>query len=255
MKKMMKSTLALLALGALVLALAGALVYAAGTSLSITVDDPVIGACDGDGNAQVTFDYSVLSTGAADAATVTAEVVGSGNPPETVGTIASGNVTNGGGWAFAGRNKTAEGSFDLTLAAGTFTVKVCVAQHGSQGNPDKVACKEVTFTVTCNEERCSTREFFGQTPHNFHLCSPNANIEIQFRGNFGSSANLKITGPNSFELGDSANREGESCNYHYNWDLGNEDTFVLGTYTIEVTGNGNTMSHSVDIDRECPGRP
>ena len=248
--KKTKSTLVVLGL-TLLLALAGVLVYAAGTSLSITVDDPIIGDCV-DGSAQVTFDYSVISTGAADAATVTAEVVGVSSA-ETVGTIASGNVTNGGGWTFAGRTKTAEGSFSLSLEEGTYTVKVCVTQHGSQGNPDKVACREVTFTVSCAGGTCPTREFFGETPNNVHLCGSKANIEIQFRGNFGSSADLKITGPDSFKLEDSVPVDGSSCNYHYNWDLGNEETFVFGPYTIEVTGNGNTMSRSVDINRECPG--
>jgi hypothetical protein len=64
-------------------------------------------------------------------------------------------------------------------------------------------------------------------------------MEVQFRGNFGASANLEIDGPDvsNFIRTDPVSGEGHSYNYHFNWNphdpQGNADA---GVYTFRVNG-------------------
>jgi hypothetical protein len=240
--KKTKSTLVVLGL-TLLLAVAGAVVYAAGTSLSVLIDS-VSYNCD---NGSVLVQYTVRSTAAADAATVTATIAGVDQG--TIQTIASGNVNDGGGWVFSGRNKSAEGSYttSIALANGSYTVEVCATQAGSNGNPDKTACASTTLVVACGASPCSG-EAFGEIPANKNLCKANGHINFQFRGDFGETATLVITGPDGNWVSDQipVGRDGLSCNYHYNWDPGT-DNGGAGTYSFKVTGNGHELTYGADL--------
>jgi hypothetical protein len=230
---------------ALLLALATryvTLAYAAGTGLSITFGDATI-VCKGDGTgATVTFQWTVTSSGAADAATVTGQIDGGSIFP--LPGIAAGNVATGGGWTFTPRIKTADGSYSTVLPNGTHTLTVCVTQAGSNGNPDKTACSTQTVVVNCaSSEPCANAQVFGEVPANKNLCLANGHIEVQFSGNFGDSASLEIDGPNGsgFSRTDAVSRAGDSCNYHFNWDPHDEQgNGGAGAYTFTVTGNSQT---------------
>jgi hypothetical protein len=236
---------------ALLLAVAagiGGLAYAAGTALSISFGTPSV-VCNGDGTATVKFTYTVSSTGAADAATVSGQL--DDGIITNIATIADGNVNDGGGWTFAGRNKTYTGSVELdSVSEGSHTYTVCADQNGSGGNPNKHACNSITLSVDCaSGDSCSNTAVFGELPHNTNLCSANGQIEVQFHGDFGDTANLTITGPNSFSFSTTVNKAGDSCNYHYNWNprptnatpnpgTGNGGA---GQYTFLITaGSGGT---------------
>ena len=190
------------------------LAYAAGTSLSISFDDATVD-CASDGSAQVTIHYTVTSTAAADEAAVTGQI--DEGDSFDITTIPSGNVNGGGGWTFFGRVKTFSGTFTTTLDAGSYTFTVCAEQHGTDR---KSACNTQTVTVDCQPTAtCEDTSVFGELPHNTNLCSAQGVIEIQFHGSFGENANLTISGPNGFTYSTTVGRNGNSCNYHYNWDL------------------------------------
>lgn len=239
---------------ALLLAVAagvGGLAYAAGTALSISFGTPSI-ACNGDGTADVSFTYTVTSSGAADAATVSGQL--DGGTVTNIATIASGNVNDGGGWTFGGRYKTYVGHVDLTeVSEGSHTYTVCVDQAGSGGNPDKHVCESVSFSVDCDPaDACSNTSVYGELPHNKNLCSANGHIEVQFHGSFGDTANLTITGPNDFSFSTTVNRAGDSCNYHYNWNPrpdGGTGNGGAGDYTFTITaGSGGTSGPLTDTE-------
>lgn len=216
--------------------------YAAGTSLSVSFSAPSI-VCNGTEGASVTFYYTVTSTGAADAAVVTGQI--NSGPVFSITTIAAGNVNTGGGWTFSGRDKTFSGTYQTTLANGTYTFTVCATQNGANGNPNKSACNSETVVINCATDAltCANTAPFGEVPHNTNLCSASGQIEIQFRGDFGAAANLEITGPNGFSFSTTVDRAGDSCNYHYNWNprpAGGTGNGGAGTYTFTATGNNQT---------------
>ena len=219
-------------IGSLVLlAVATAVVVYGAISLSVSFSDPTI-ACNSDGTATVTFGYTVTS-GDSSAATVTGSV-DAGTPFALTG-INAGSGT--GAWTINGSTKTADGSYSTTLTDGQHTFTVCATQPGSGGNPDKTGCATQTVTINCPATSgCDTTEVFGEVPANKNLCLANGTIQIQFRGNFGETANLEIDGPNNFSLAVAVNRAGDSCNYHYNWDPGTGNGGA-GGYTFKVTGN------------------
>jgi hypothetical protein len=239
-----------------IVVLAAVALLAAGTSLSI-VFSPTTVTCNGDGTANVTFDWTVTSTAAADAATVTGQV--DGGTIFSLPGIAAGNVTNGGGWTFAGRMKTADGSYTTTLANGTHTFTVCATQAGSNGNPDKTACATTTVTVDCTStSACANAEVFGEVPANRNLCLANGHIEIQFQGDFDDIASLKIDGPTGtgFTKTVYVDRAGNSCNYHYNWDPQDSDgNGGPGTYSFTVNGNSKTLTFGADLLCTVHGNP
>jgi hypothetical protein len=230
-------------LALLILALATRFVtvgYAAGTGLSITFGDATI-VCKGDGTgANVTFQWTVTSTGAADAATMTGQI--DGGSVFALPGIASGSIATGGGWNVGGRLKTADGTYSTVLANGSHTLTVCATQKGSNGNPDKTACSSQTVVVNCfSSDPCANAQVFGEVPANKNLCLANGHIEVQFSGNFGDPASLEIDGPNGsgFSRTDSVSRAGDSCNYHFNWDPHDtQGNGGAGAYTFTVNGNG-----------------
>jgi hypothetical protein len=212
----------------LLLAAASGIVIYAGIPTTLVFGDAVFGVCNPDGSTSVTFSYTITSN-SNDQAVVTATL--DGNDLGTIQTIASG--------AWEGTSqKTASGSYTTTLASGQHTLEVCAAQNGYPQNPDKGDCKSQTVSVTCpvNDELCSLTQVFGEVPHNKNLCLANGHIEIQFRGNFGETADLLIEGPNNFSLPVVVDRAGDSCNYHFNWDP-NGNNGGPGGYTFTVTGN------------------
>lgn len=223
---------------------------AAGTGLSIS---PSVGSitCNGDGTATAVIDYLVTSAGGADAAALTYDA--NGGTKVSLGTIAAGNVVDGGGWTFNGRYKTYSGEFSLSgLANGTYDVEVCAVQNGS---PAKGACSTVRVVVNCTStDTCATTEAFGDVPSNKNLCSANGNIEVQFRGSFGPTATLVITGPSDSNYSKSVPvaRDGDSCNYHYNWDA-SSDNGGPGTYTFDVTGNSHSLEFGATLSCNTPG--
>jgi hypothetical protein len=203
-----------------------------GTVLSALIYNTEV-ECRSDGSgADVTLDYSVISTAAANSAELTLVVDGDAY---AIGTIASGNIDDGGGWTFSGRTKTAEGSVSHFLESGQYFVQVCATQSGAQGRLPKTACSDAVSVVVpaCpSSTECSVHEFFGNiVTHNVN-CTASNTIPIQFRGNFGPSATLAIDGPSGYYLNVSVARSGDSCNYTNNdW-----SPSVSGTYTIRVNG-------------------
>jgi hypothetical protein len=220
-----------------------------GTSLSVALDAPVV-TCREDGlGADVTAAYTVLSTGSADSAVMTATV---GATDYALPTIASGNVAGGGGWTFAGRTKSAEGEFGTYLANGSYTLSVCAVQSGANGRISKQACSAATtVNIDCIvpvTDPCALASVRGEVPANKNLCKANGHINVQFEGSFGTTASLVITGPegSGISLTVPVDRAGESCNYHYNWDPNGLD--AAGTYTFDVNGGGLEFSASLYCD-------
>ena len=241
---------------AIAIALAvGAVTWAAGTALGITFGTPKVDCPDG----SVTVDYTI-STTAADGASVTAKLTDANNV--TVGTpntysIPAGNVV--GGWTFAGRTKTYDGTFQTSgLSDGDYLLQVCVTQAGSVGNPSKTICQTQPIHIACGEQivnPCASVSPFGEVQGNKNL-SDHSTVQIQFEGNFGSSAHVEITDSDGGFVG-SANidRAGESCNYHANWKFTTGDGADIygnhgpGVYTITITGiNNETYEFAVTLN-------
>jgi len=229
-------------------------VQAAGTSLSVVFGEATI-ACKADGSgADVAFAWTVTSTGSADSAVMTGQVDGGG--VFALPGIASGNVTAGGGWTFAGRMKTSDGSYSTVLANGTHSLTVCATQSGANGNNLKMACETQTVTVNCQSaDPCANSEVFGEVIANKNLCSANGHINIQYRGNFGPQSSLYIEGPNGFTRNYAVDRAGDSCNYHYNWDP-NDNNGGAGSYGFTVNGNAQSpLVFSADLSCTTGGNP
>lgn len=219
-----------------------------GTGLSVVLT-LVNQICNANGTADVTVSYSVVSTGAADAATVTYTV--DGGAVQSLPSIAAGNIDDGGGWTFDGRTKTAGGQFTLTLASGGHSIEVCGVQNGSNGNEDKLACQTLNVVVQCSSTNACERvtEVFGEVPSNKNVCKNNTPVQIQFKGNFGDPALMSITGPKSFNSGPiQVNRSGDSCVYHYNWFPATNGG--AGTYQFSINNGQFTFS----ADLSCSSR-
>jgi hypothetical protein len=224
---------------------------AAGTSLTVSFDTPVVTCPDGAVSAPYT-----ISTTAADAATVVESLrAGDGS---TVAThdyaIAAGNASTGGGWVFAGRTKTRDGVFTTSgVPNGTYELEVCVTQAGSGGNPNKKTCSVETILVSCEvaEETACTAAPFGEVIGNTKISS-NAAAEIQFRGDFGPSALVTVVG-NGFSDSATIPQNGNSCTYHANWKFQNANGADLfgqngpGNYQVTVTGNNKTLQFTVNV--------
>lgn len=117
-----------------------------GTRLSVTGHEAT-NECVDEKTAAVTLDYKVVSTAAADSATVTASV--DGGEPVVVGAIASGAE----GWTFDGRTKTATGTADFKLENGEHKIVFCVTQSGANGRNPKTTCSEaVLVKVDCAKD-------------------------------------------------------------------------------------------------------
>lgn len=221
--------------------------FAAGTSLSIVFDEATI-ACRTDGTgADVNFGWTVTSTGSADSAVVTGQV--NGGDVFALPGIASGNAASGGGWTFAGRMKTADGSYSTTLANGTYTLEVCATQSGANGTAAKTSCATQTVTVNCTSpDPCANAQVFGEIPANKNLCKANGHIQTQFSGSFGETATLLIEGPadTGFTRETQVNRAGDSCNYHDNWDP-QDGNGGPGTYTFRVNPVPNSTDEAYEF--------
>jgi hypothetical protein len=233
---------------------AAATIWAAAPVMTLTFGIPSV-VCTTTGGS-VSASYTIATT-AGDAAAVTETLSMNGTDVLSHSfSIASGNVLNGGGWNFAGRTKTFDGTFTTSgLPNGDYTLEVCAAQNGANGNPGKAVCQSETITVSCGAvaPSCASGPF-GEVVGNPQL-KQQAPVEINFRGDFGDSAVLTITGPNGgFTEPASINRDGNSCNYHANWKLndpyrggdiyGNDGP---GTYVITVTGNGHALTFQATI--------
>lgn len=229
----------------------GVLAYAAGTALSISFSDATID-CQNDGSAEVTFHYTVTSTGAADAATVTGQL--DEGDSFNLTTIASGNADSGGGWTFQGRNRTFSGTYTTTLTSGSHTLTVCAEQHGAQR---KSACEETTVEVTCTTTpstptttaSCEGTYVYGGVTGSTSLCSA---INITFHGDYGQIANLTIYGPNGFTYSTTVARDQTSCDYSYDWDptSGGTGNGGGGLYILMVTAGSGGSSGSLTIFQE-----
>ena len=247
-----RSTTAL-ALGIFVSAAAS--IWAAGTTLTILFGAPTV-VCTTSGGS-VSAGYTITTT-AADAAGVTETLTLNGNEVTSHGfTIPAGNVSNGGGWTFAGRTKTYDGTFTTSgLADGTYSLEICAAQAGANGNPSKGVCQSETIVVNCGATvptACSSAPF-GEVVGN-HNISVNATAQVNFRGDFGSSATLDITGPSAFTASATVDGDGNSCNYHANWKFTNGNGADVygndgpGTYTLVVTGNGHSLTFWTTLEQ------
>lgn len=234
--------------------LASTLLYAA-TQLSITFSDPVV-TCNSElSGASVVLDYTVTSTGATDAATVTGEITGTvsaTNASYDSGTIAldgipSGCTTDGTGWdcSGTGSSKTASGSYTATLPNGTYTFSVTATQSGSASGKTTTNTENVVVNCTAPPtDVCANVSPFGDIVGNPSLHQANGVIPIHWKGDFGSSATIEITGGtpgSSFSTTVDATQSGESCVYQAVWDPRNGNNGGPGTYTFTITGdNGNT---------------
>jgi hypothetical protein len=231
--------------------LAGTAAFAQGTSLSVVVSAEAAACVNG--ISAVTVNYTVTSTGAADAATVGYSVnLGSSVP---LPTIASGVAPIGGWTQGIGRNKTATGQFVLNLSNGEYDIEVCAAQNGTDAKSD---CNSVHVQVLCTEvEACDqSAVLFGEVAGNKNLCKSDARINVQLKGLFGPTAGLEVKN----ELGDvvqtvSTDRAGDSCVYHWNVNPKDWSSMTPGLYTFKVTGqNGATYSFSAPLVCSVPGK-
>jgi hypothetical protein len=220
-----------------------------GTSLSVLVDDPVVTCAAGGGSATVDITYSVASTAAADAASITLQIIGDASSIDAAA-IASGCVADGGDWTCNGRTKTADRSYSTTLANGTYTIQICATQNGSGGRLPKTACSQIkNITVDCPVElpapACPS-SYFGEFSGNTNLCNGSP-IQVNFTGDFGETATLNITGPDYSDT-ISVDRDGDSCNYHASWDANGpgKPVAIHGEYTFTV--NGTTVTKTLDCD-------
>jgi hypothetical protein len=226
---------------------------AAGTALSVVFDTPVVTCPDGG----VSAPYTITTT-AADAASVVETLRTSGANPTIVSsnqyTIAAGNVSTGGGWTFAGRTKTHDGIFTASnVPNGTYQLDVCATQSGSGGNLNKTTCSTEDIVVNCGTvlTTACTEAPFGEVIGNNKISS-NATAEIQFRGDFGPSANVAVVG-NGFSDSASISQNGNSCTYHANWKFQNANGADLfgangaGSYQVTVTGNGKTLQFTINL--------
>jgi hypothetical protein len=237
----------------LTIAMAGILtisVIAAGTALVVSFDTPVV-TCPIGG---VSAPYTIATT-AGDAATVVETLtLNEAVVASKQYVVASGNVSTGGGWLFAGRTKTRDGVFTTSgLVNGTYQLEVCATQAGSAGNPNKKTCAVETIVVNCDLVLTTpcTEAPFGEVVGNTHIGS-HAAAELQFRGDFGPSALVTVAGP-GFSDSASINQNGNSCTYHANWKFQNANGSDLsgdggpGSYLVTVTGNGHTLTFLVDL--------
>jgi hypothetical protein len=253
--KWTKSPLRLIAVAGVMLASA-AVVWAGGTVLSIGFETPTVTCPNGNVSAAYT-----ISTTAADGASVS-ETLYLGDPLDNhvfasnSYTILSG--TGAGGWTSSGgRTKTHDGTFTAAAVPnGTYTLEVCATQAGSGGNSNKTTCQTETIVVDCNDtvsDNACRLTAFGEVVGNLHISSK-ATVQINVKGNFGDSANIRITGPNGYDSGDfSISQNGNSCNYHANWKF-NESSGAdiygnggAGDYTVTVTGNGQSLVFVVTL--------
>lgn len=242
------------ALAVAIVAGAAATIWAAAPTMMLTFGVPSVVCTTGGGS--VSASYTITTT-AGDAAAVTETLSLNGTDVLSHNlTIASGNVLNGGGWNFAGRTKTFDGTFTASgLPNGEYTLEVCAAQNGSNGNPGKAVCQSETIIVSCGsvDSACASAPF-GEVVGNPHL-NQQAPVEINWKGDFGDSPVLTITGPNTgATVSETINRDGNSCNYHANWKLndpyrggdicGNDGA---GMYVFTVTGNGHTITFQATV--------
>jgi hypothetical protein len=86
--------------------------------------------------------------------------------------------------------------------------------------------------------------------------STTATAQLQFRGDFGDPATVRILGPNGYDSDPFSIKEnGNSCNYHINWSFtashGNGSDVTgnggPGTYRVYVTGNLNSFFFDVTL--------
>lgn len=239
-----------------IIAAAATTIWAAAPVMTLTFGIPTV-VCTNSGGS-VSASYTIATT-AGDAAAVTETLrLNNTDVLSNSFTIASGNVVNGGGWNFAGRaTKTFDGTFTASnLANGEYTLEVCAVQNGANGNPGKSICQSETVVISCGaaDSACSSRPF-GEIVGNPEL-KQQAPVQINFKGDFGDSALLTISGPNGGGVEPaSINRDGNSCNYHANWKLstpykggdiyGNDGP---GVYVFTVTGNGNVLTFTAAIN-------
>jgi hypothetical protein len=222
----------------------------AGTTLSVSFGDATI-VCDGSGSAFVSFDWTVTSTGSADSAVLTASI--DGGTPIALGTIASGNVTGGGGWTFAGRMKTADSSYTTTLANGVHSFQVCATQSGANGNQNKMSCTTQSVTVNCQStDPCANETVHGElTGQADNICGNNP-INVQFSGFFGPAPTMTISGPSGTLLSTPVLRNGSSCQYNYQWDkAGNTGA---GSYVFSMNGNGQSIEFPKTFECKVNGK-
>jgi hypothetical protein len=139
-------------------------------------------------------------------------------------------------------------------------LEVCAVQAGSNGNPSKSICQTETILVNCAQQvTACTAAPFGETPANLHI-RDHATAQLQFHGDFGDPATVRITGPNGSSAFDSDNfsigENGNSCNYHANWSFtgsnGNGADLTgnagAGLYHVVVTGNGRQLAYDVTLN-------
>jgi len=240
---------------ALALVVVGGISAWAAVTLTIAFGSPDV-ECTIDG-AHVSVDYTIGSTDAAPSAVVETLRDSSNATTATHSyNIVGANVA--GGWIVKGRIKNYDATFQATgLADGDYSLEVCVTQPGSGGNAEKKICQTTTITVNCGQawvNACANTAPFGEVVGNKHI-SDNSTAQIQFEGDFGSTAHLEITDSNGGYVGSAdINRNGESCNYHANWKFTNgsgADIFGNngpGTYTVKVTGNGKNLTFSTTLN-------
>jgi hypothetical protein len=232
------------------LLLSGSAAFGQGTGLSVSVSAET-GVCV-NSLSPVTVNYTITSTGAADAATVGYSV----NAGAVVGLpgVAGGLTADGGGWTKGnGSNKTATGQFIINLANGDYDIEVCAEQNGADKKSD---CSSVHVQVACAQvDKCDQAAVrFGEVVGNKNLCKSDARINVQLKGLFGANAVLEVKDGNGGTVQTlSTSRNGDSCVYHWNLDpktwIGAQPP-AAGLYMFTVTGD-NSASYVFSADLVC----
>lgn len=210
-----------------------------GTALSATAQLDSVTCSKGNGTAALSG--TVSTTGSVDSVEISAQVDG--------GAAANVGVIEPQAFQHDGRVKTAAYAVNVSLADGTHQVTLCFTQSGAQGRtPKQVCAAPVSVSVACEASSCAGMEPFGDLVGNPSLCRGNGppHIPVHVKGDFGDAPTLEISGPGEYGESVSMNHAGQSCVYQYNWDTrGNGGA---GTYTFSVTGNGQTLRFTADLE-------
>jgi hypothetical protein len=214
-----------------------------GTSLTISGVSVVGVACNPDGSGgTATISVTLTSSGAVSPATILWDVTGADSfYASGLGTVVEDGISPDGPWSGEGRVKTVTTTFEVgPFPNGTYEITIYASQSG-EGNENKTAVPiDAELTIDCQATNTCDQGnigFFGEVVGNKNICTVGATINIQFKGDFGSSAEVTIAGPGGYSTSITAERAGESCVYHGKWYpssglTGGAYTFSVGSITV-----------------------
>jgi hypothetical protein len=223
----------------------------AAVTMSATSSYNIATTCNTDGTKTVQFDYTINSSSAGDTTVVLKQFFpDNSETSQTIKLIGFGGPDN---WTVNGRNKTFTSFYTIDLAPGNYTFQICAIQQGANGNPDKQACAtQMSFTVvpcTTPVSDCGASAPHGEIVGNQQNVCTTKQVNVQWSGDFGDSATLNITSNKQGQLyNGSITHEGDSCQYHLNWDSTAGTPQSDESWTFTINGNNKTDTFSVSCN-------